>query len=709
MSSTTSTMDSGTGGAQSSSPKGRFRFIIDRSMDIYPDTAPRYTYLGITVAITIVLYYLYFVEGAVTPLMLPYYHMSFLYFMTLVVIGNAAAAVTALVGGLSDKIGRVNLTIYGVLAVALLQLLAIPNIHSELGFGIAYTAIGFAEGIVLVSTPALIRDFSPQMGRASAMGFWTLGPVIGSLAATLVAEHTLAHLHPWQDQFIISGIVALVIFIVAFVGLRELSPGLRDQLMVSEKERALVQARAKGIDIEKSLKSPLRTMFKWDLIVSAFGISTFLLIYYAAVTVFTLYFVVVFGQSTANANGIDTWYWAFDAIALVVMGILSDKLRVRKPFMLVGAIGMIVATYIFLSKVHSPATGYYTLVWIVVFIGIFDAMAYAPWMAAYTEAVEEKNPALSATGLAVWGWVLRIVIAASFLVMPRVISTASTLVDNQTSATTLQTLKSASPYVTNHKPAPPDVLAALKATGEPYGKALAAYLATPESVNTVSTLQALEVAAPYATAKKPAPATVVTDLKATHEPYSLALADYISSGYNFAAVPHPLFNQLLGLINFSPAAASVQAGKPVSAATVASIKKYSPQLAVLLNNEKRIAVAQPGVFNQLQGLNYFSPAAAGVQAGKPVSAATVASIKKYSPQLAVLLSVEKKVIPAQKHSPNQWEVWWWVCLGGQVLFLILLFTIKGRWSPKAARRDFEEYQKTIDKELAALASSHTTS
>ena len=40
-------------------------------------------YLGIVVLTTIVLYYLYYVEGAVTPLMLPYYHMSFLYFLYL--------------------------------------------------------------------------------------------------------------------------------------------------------------------------------------------------------------------------------------------------------------------------------------------------------------------------------------------------------------------------------------------------------------------------------------------------------------------------------------------------------------------------------------------------------------------------------------------------------------------------------------------------
>ncbi len=685
---------------------GRFRFIIDRTMDTYPDPLPRYVYLGITVAITIVLYYLYFVEGAVLPLLLPYYHMSFLYFMTLVVIGNLAAAVTALVGGLSDKVGRVNLTIYGVLATALLQLFAIPNIHSELGFAIAYTAIGFAEGLVLVSTPALIRDFSPQMGRASAMGFWTLGPVLGSLAATLVAEHTLAHLHPWQDQFIISGIVALVVFAITFIALRELSPGLRDQLMVSEKERSLVQARAKGIDIEGSIKSPIRTMFKWDLIVSSIGISTFLLIYYAAVTVFTLYFVVIYGQTTSNANGINTWYWAFDAGALIVFGILSDKLRVRKPFMLVGAVGMIIATLIFISKVHAPSTGYYTLVWIVILIGFFDAMAYVAWMASYTEAVEEKNPALAATGLAVWGWTLRIIIAISFLVMPQVISTASTLVDNNTAATNLQALNAASSYVASHKSAPPSVLAALRATNEPYGKAMAAYLATPNSVKTVDTLNILNLASPYANAKKSAPPSVVAELKATGEPYGLALADYIGSNYNLSAVPSPLFNQLLGLVSFSGAAADVETGKPVPPAVAAKIKSDSPQLATLLANQQQLAATEPGIFNQLNALNLFSTAASGLQAGKPVSPAVVANIKSYSPQLATLLVAAEKIIPAKKHSPNQWETWWWVCLGGQVLFLVLMFTIKGRWSPRAARKDFEEYEKRIDAELAKL---HATS
>ena len=204
---------------------------------------------------TIMLYYLYYVEGAVTPLLLPYYHMSFQYFLYLLVVSNAIGAFSAFVGGLSDKIGRANLTIYGTLVVALIQLFAIPNITDKFWFSASYCVIGFVEGVILVSTPALMRDFSPQMGRGVAMGFWALGPTMGALCASLVATHTLTHLTPWQDQFIISGLVCMGVVVIAFFFLRELSPQLRDQLMVSERERALVEARAKGIDVEAATRT----------------------------------------------------------------------------------------------------------------------------------------------------------------------------------------------------------------------------------------------------------------------------------------------------------------------------------------------------------------------------------------------------------------------------------------------------------------------
>src|ERR1039457_3634516 len=259
-----------------SMPGGPLKSLVKRQLYHYPRTVPRYGYLAIVVLTTIVLYYLYYVEGAVTPLLLPYYHMSFLYFLYLLVVSNAIGAFTAFIGGLSDKIGRANLTIYGTLTVGLVQLVAVPHIHTEFGFAAAYCVIGFVEGIILVSTPALMRDFSPQMGRGGAMGFWAVGPTMGALAASLVATHTLTHLHPWQDQFIISGFVCLGVVVIAFIFLRELSPRLRDQLMVSERERALVEARAIGIDLEKATAHPFRSMLRLDLISSSVAISLLL-------------------------------------------------------------------------------------------------------------------------------------------------------------------------------------------------------------------------------------------------------------------------------------------------------------------------------------------------------------------------------------------------------------------------------------------------
>src|SRR5579875_2488827 len=141
--------------ATPSAPGGLANALWRRQLARYPDTGPRYLYLGIVVLTTITLYYLYYVEGAVTPLMLPGLHMSFQFFLYLLVVSNAIGAFTAFIGGLSDKIGRANLTIYGTLIVGLLQLVAVPNIGtSKWMFSIIYSGIGFVEGIILVSTPA---------------------------------------------------------------------------------------------------------------------------------------------------------------------------------------------------------------------------------------------------------------------------------------------------------------------------------------------------------------------------------------------------------------------------------------------------------------------------------------------------------------------------------------------------------------------------
>ena len=129
--------------------------------------------------------------------------------------------------------------------------------------------------------------------------------------------------------------------------------------MVSERERALIEARAKGIDVEAATAHPIRSMMKLDLISSSIAISVFLLFYYASVSVLTIYWVVIFNRSTPQANGINVWLAAFLSAGLVVAGFLSDLARVRKPFMLAGAICAIVMMwFMILSRrsIRTPGT-----------------------------------------------------------------------------------------------------------------------------------------------------------------------------------------------------------------------------------------------------------------------------------------------------------------------------------------------------------------
>ena len=596
-----------------------------RRIHRYPSHGMRYLYLGIVVLIAVVLYYVYWEEGATLPLLLPYYHMTFRYFLLLVVVSNGLGAFTALLGGLADRIGRVNLCLIGTFLIGIIQFAAIPNTSSKVLFSVEYSIIGIVEGIILVVTPALIRDFSPQVGRATAMGFWTVGPTLGYVVASLVALHTLTHLTPWQDQFVISGLVTLGVFVIAFLGLRELSPQLRDQLMVSERERALVEARARGIDVERATAHPWKTMLKWDLIASSFGISTFLLIFYAAVTIFTLYWVVVFNETISDANGINLWFGVANAATVVVIGFLSDKIRVRKPFMLVGALGTIVVTYLIVLHSTQPHTSYYTNALIVMVLGITLGTAYPAWMANYTEAVEDKNPALAATGLALWGWVLRLVVAGSFLALPYVITTSNTLVDK---GSVLQGINAAQPYLPN--------------------------------LNN-----------PSAPAPPPVPANVVTELRQTvcgpSNPPGVSCAPTTALAYFLTA--------------------------------------YDKATNVPANQRALVAIGKVPL--KLQDQMFALTLVAGKYAsqllnGTKLTEEQIVPVRALSKQVAAALEVAPQVVHAQKAAPHEWKRWWWVCIGGQVIFLVLIFFMRGHWSPRVAKREAEERERLVDAELAEL-------
>src|SRR5580693_3907838 len=254
-----------------------------RQLDAYPDTAPRVLFLAITVLATITLYYELSVGGSVSTLILVNLHMTFTFYVITIAFGALIGAFGSLAAGLGDRLGRANIVVFGLLYTAVFVTFILPAATSKWPFTIESFVVSFVEGTCLVATPALIRDFSPQVGRATAMGFWTSGPVLGSLIVAVVGSATIPAVVSdprfWTHEYHICGIAGLVVFVIAFIALRELSPALRDQLMVTMRDRALIEARAKGMseeDIEAALRHPFRQLLKPDIIISSIAVSVML-------------------------------------------------------------------------------------------------------------------------------------------------------------------------------------------------------------------------------------------------------------------------------------------------------------------------------------------------------------------------------------------------------------------------------------------------
>lgn len=635
--------------AQGAAPAaGGINGLWQRQLDHYPDTRPRMTYLAIVVLATIALYYAFYIPGAVSPSIIAHFGMTFSTYVYIIVIANAVGAFGSLAAGLADRWGRANLVAYGLVIVGLLVLFGVPNAPNTFTYGLLFAIIGAVEGVILVATPALVRDFSPQLGRASAMGFWTLGPVLGSLVVAVVSSNTLSHLPAWQDQFTIAGIVILVVAAIAVVGLRELSPQLRDQLMVSMRDRALIEARARGLDVKTLTEHPWRQMLRLDIIGSAFAISVFLLFYYTAVGFFTIYFTSLFNFTLSTANSIGNWFWAFDAAALVIIGIISDRVGVRKPFMVLGAVGAIVMTIIFLNLGHG--TTYATFALVISILAVFLAIAYAPWMASYTETIEKHNPALTATGLAVWGWIIRAVIAVSLLVLPVVVSSMTPLVTYGSQVATLSAKYSSQlAFAASH----PTVVAAAQKVPPPV----------------VATAQAN--ATQLANAQKFAPELAVIQAN----PVLFArLATYT----NPATIPPALVAQAVRAAGGGAKGLQILTTISANQAAIAGVIAAAPALKTVAPYAAELTIMAP-FGPQLTALSKVPPA-----------------------DLAYLKAHGADVVSAAAAAPGQWKNWWWVCVGGQVIFIPLILLMAGRWSPRRAREDTAEHERLVQDEMTKL-------
>jgi MFS transporter, ACS family, D-galactonate transporter len=658
--------------------------LWNRQLQHYPDTKVRMIYLAITVLATITLYYELYVGGSVSTLLLVNLNMSFTFYVITIAFGALIGAFGSLAAGLGDRLGRANIVVFGLLFTGVFVAFILPAATAKWPFTIESFVVSFVEGTCLVATPALIRDFSPQVGRATAMGFWTSGPVVGSLIVAVVGSATIPAVvsNPrfWTHEYYICGIAGLVVFVIALFGLKELSPRLRDQLMVTLHDRALIEAKAKGMtdeDIEAALRHPFRQLLKPDIIVSAFAVSIMLLIYYTSVLTSLIYLTTVFGFSIKNANGLGNWNWGFNAIAVILIGVISDRFRVRKPFMVIGGVIAAITLVVFLEQAgHHP--GYYTLAIMLAVLALGLGIAYTPWMASYTETVEAHNPALTATGLAIWGWIIRIVVFVSYLFIPVVINSVTPLVNYgatvQAYATQYSTQLAAAQSI------PPNVLATAQDLQKNHPEVLAAAQKIPPAVLATAKADSVQLA----NAQKFAPELRVIQANP-------ALFARLATYSDPSKIPPALVGQAIKAAG--------------GGATGIGILTTISQNKAAINGVIAVAPALQTVAPYATDLQTIAPYAAQLNTIAPYSA-KLALASQIPPTVSAYLQAHgAAVTKAAAQTAGQWKTWYWICFGGIIFFLLSIPLLKGRWRTRDAKRDEDEHEAMVDAELAKLTSS----
>jgi MFS transporter, ACS family, D-galactonate transporter len=332
-----------------------------------------------------------------------------------------------------------------------------------------------------------------------------------------------------------------------------------------------------------------------------------------------------------------------------------------------------VMTVIYLEQAgHHP--GYYTLAIMLAVLAFGLGIAYTPWMASYTETVEARNPALTATGLAIWGWIIRVVVFIAFLLIPVVINTVTPLVNYGATVVAYSAqYKSQLAFASTH----PTVVAAAQ-------KVPSSVVATAASIPPTVLATAKADATQLANAQKFAPELAVIQANP-------ALFAKLSTYTNPAKIPPALVAQAIKAAGGGAKGLGILTTISANKAAITGVIAAGPAL-------KTVApyAAQ---------LKTIAPYSADLTAMAPYSAQLTALSKVPPGVFAYLTAHGPAVAKAAAQTASQWKTWYWICFGGIIFFLLSIPLLRGRWRPRDARQDEADHEAMVQAELAKLRTS----
>ena len=383
------------------------RLVAARTLDEYPRGYYRWVLLLLTVLASILASY-EFQLAPLLPLLLPYIHMSTIAYGLFITFAVGVGAISAFFGGpLADRYGRVALidACLGAVIVLVFLNLFIYDIKS---FVIVRTLMSIAGGLMAGAGAALVRDMSPRLSRALAFGLLTIGPVGANFLANAIAGATLPIYHTWQSQIWITGFLGIAMYVPIALLLKDLSAQLRVQIFRSEVAAMEAEGRAPAAsELPSSTLDAFGRLLRhsevWLLVL---GVAANLTLYFTIQPFGPLMFTQAFHYTPAEAARMNSYFWLANLAALVLTGIVSDRLQLRKPIAIIGGClsCALMAWWIPTFGHTMPQT---TLAIVASTLGCFLAIGYVPWAAQFSEALEDVSPALQATGWAFFGFIAR--------------------------------------------------------------------------------------------------------------------------------------------------------------------------------------------------------------------------------------------------------------------------------------------------------------
>ena len=198
----------------------------------------------------------------------------------------------------------------------------------------------------------------------------------------------------------------------------DLSPSLRARVIHTAREGESLKAEA-GAPVEIGrTRTLLRHRHVWAHLL---GISSWLVLYTTLVLYGPAMLVDSFHMTAARAASVMSAFWVLNLGSLVLAGVVSDRLRLRKPVSLVGALlSTVTAAYLVSRFGTAVSAGEVAAIGAV--LGAFLGVTYAPWTANYSENMEDIRATLQGTAWGVFGLSLRVMVVVVAVVAPIVVA-----------------------------------------------------------------------------------------------------------------------------------------------------------------------------------------------------------------------------------------------------------------------------------------------